>query len=265
MARRAFEELLEASRFAAFQEVSLEQAPIAYRGIWERKPVLREIYLDIYRRMLAQAVPGPILEIGGGSGNFKAFAPDTTSIDVVPAPWLDVVCDAQRLPFSDASFANVVMVDVLHHIESSLTFLQEVQRILRPNGRLIFCEPAITPLSGVLYRLFHEEPVDMSVDPLAVLTFNPKKPPWDSNQAIPTLLVGRFHADLARLVPELVLETVERFSFAAYPLSGGFQPWCLLPEILVRPLLELEWQSRGLFGRLAAFRLLAVYRKSANE
>lgn len=246
------------------QEMSLEQAPIAYRGIWERKPVLREIYLDIYRRMLDHAAAGPILEIGGGSGNFKAFAPNTTSIDIVPAPWLDAVCDAQRLPFADASFANVVMVDVLHHIESSLTFLREVQRVLRPNGRLIFCEPAITPLSGVFYRLFHEEPVDMSVDPLAVVTFDPKKPPWDSNQAIPTLLVGRFRAALARAVPGLQLETIERFAFAAYPLSGGFQPWCLLPESLARPLLKLEWLSRGLLGRICAFRLLAVYHKPAN-
>jgi SAM-dependent methyltransferase len=244
--------------------MSLEQTPIAYRRIWERKPVLREIYLDIYRRILIQTAPGPTLEIGGGSGNFKAFAPGTTSIDIVPASWLDVVCDAQRLPFADASFSNVVMVDVLHHIESSLTFLREVQRVLRPNGRLIFCEPAITPLSGIFYRLFHEEPVDMSVDPLAVVTFDPNKPPWDSNQAIPTLVVGRFRAALARAVPGLALETVERFAFAAYPLSGGFQRWCLLPESLVRPLLKLEWLSRGLFGRLCAFRLLAVYRKPAN-
>jgi SAM-dependent methyltransferase len=244
--------------------MSVERAPITYRGIWEQKPVLREIYLDIYRRMLAQAVAGPILEIGGGSGNFKAFAPATISIDIAPAPWLDVVCDAQRLPFADASFANVMMVDVLHHIESSLTFLKEVQRVLRPNGRLIFCEPANTPLSSVFYRLFHEEPVDMSVDPLATVTFNPKKSPWDSNQAIPTLLVGRFRAALARAVPGLVLEKVERFAFAAYPLSGGFQTWSLLPESLVRPLLKLEWLSRRLFGRLCAFRLMAVYHKSVD-
>ena len=104
----------------------------------------------------------------------------------------------------------------------------------------------------------------MSVDPLAVVTFDPNKPPWDSNQAIPTLLVGRFRAALARAVPNLLFEKVERFAFAAYPLSGGFQPWSLLPENLVRPLLKLEWSNRGLFGRLCAFRLLAVYRKTAD-
>ena len=239
----------------------MNQTPVAYREIWDRKPVLREIYGDIYSRILAACVPGSILEIGGGSGNFKDYAPHTVSSDILPAPWLDLVCDAQRLPFADASFANVVMVDVLHHIESPLRFLQEIQRVLQPNGRLIFCEPAITPLSGLFYRLFHEEPVDMSVDPLALDTFNPDKNPWDSNQAIPTLLVDRFREPLAHAVPGLTLEKVERFSFVAYPLSGGFKPWCALPEFTVRPLLNLEWLGRGLFGRLAAFRLLATYRK----
>ena len=242
----------------------MDKAPVSYREIWNRKPVLREIYGDIYRRILADAVPGPMLEIGGGSGNFKDFAPNSISSDIMPAPWLDLVCDAQRLPFSDASFANIVMVDVLHHIESPLRFLQEIQRVLLPNGRLIFCEPAITPLSGLFYRLFHDEPVDMSANPLAAVTISADKDPWDSNQAIPTLLVGRFREALARAVPGLTLENVERFSFAAYPLSGGFQPWCLLPKLIVRPLLKLEWLSRHIFGRMAAFRLLAVYRKNAD-
>ena len=241
----------------------MEKAPEAYREIWHRKPVLREIYGDIYRRIVAASAPGPTLEIGGGSGNFKDFAPNAISSDIMPAPWLDLVCDAQRLPFADASFANIVMVDVLHHIESPLRFLQEIERVLRPGGRLIFCEPAITPLSGIFYRLFHEEPVDMSADPLAATTISADKDPWDSNQAFPTLLVGKYRDALARAVPGLKLERVDRFSFAAYPLSGGFQPWCALPDALARPLLKLEWLSRHLFGRLAAFRLLAVYRKTA--
>ena len=76
----------------------MEKAPATYREIWDRKPVLRAVYGDIYRRMLEHVVPGPILEVGGGSGNFKLFAPATISSDILPAPWLDLVCDAQQLP-----------------------------------------------------------------------------------------------------------------------------------------------------------------------
>lgn len=235
--------------------------PTDYRAVWNEKPVLRAIYGDIYRRMAAQTVPGPILEIGGGSGNFKSFAPQTVSTDIVFAPWLDTVCDAQRIPFADASFSNIVMMDVLHHIEFPVRALREFARVLKPGGRLIVCEPAITPLSGIFYRLLHPEPVDMSADPLADGTISPDKDPFDSNQAIPTLLTGRYRQRLAAAIPVLGLAELERFSFLAYPLSGGFRPWSLVPASIVGPLLAMEWKLRRIFGRIAAFRLLAVYQK----
>jgi SAM-dependent methyltransferase len=143
------------------------------------------------------------------------------------------------------------MVDVLHHIESSVTFLQEVRRVLQPNGRLIFCEPAITSAG---YHLFHKEPVDMSVDPLAALTVDPnKRPGFDSgNSSLAGWPVSRRAGPLCL---GTLLERVDRFAFAVYPL---------LPEMLARRLLRLEWLSRGLSGRLFAFRLLAGGRRAVR-
>lgn len=238
-------------------------APTAYRDIWEKKPGLRAVYNDIYDRIGAQMRPGSALEIGGGSGNLKERRPDTVSTDIQFAPWLDAVCDAQRLPFPARQFDNVVMVDVLHHIEFPLHALREFHRVLRPDGRLICCEPAITPLGGLFYRLFHEEPVDMSADPLVEGTVTEGRDPWLSNQAIPTLLAGKYRERLKALLPGLELAALERFSFLAYPLSGGFQEWSLLPQSLAGRLLSAEWKLRKLFGPLAAFRLLAVYRRVA--
>jgi SAM-dependent methyltransferase len=238
------------------------ESPQAFREIWERKPALRAVYADIYRRIIAAAVPGPTLEIGGGSGNLKQYTRDIVSTDILPAAWLDLVCDAQQLPFADASFANIAMVDVLHHIEHPLRLFKEAERVLCPGGRLIFCEPGITPFSGLFYRVFHREPVDMSADPLAVGTISADKDPYDSNQAIPTLLVGRYREALHALVPGLTLASLHRFSFLAYPLSGGFQSWCLLPEKAAGPLLAVEWALHRALGRLAGFRLLATYEKA---
>src|ERR1700687_4317158 len=211
--------------------------------------------------MLAKTAPGSILEIGGGSGNFKSTVPYAVSSDIIMAPWLDVVCDAQRLPFADNSFSNIVMMDVLHHIENPVRALTEAWRVLSPTGRLIACEPAITPISGLFYRLMHAEPVDMSATPLMDGPITPGRDPFDSNQAIPTLLVGRFRNALKRAVPGLDLISIDRFSFLAYPLSGGFQPWSALPTAVADSLLTLEWRMRRVFGRLAAFRMLVVYEK----
>ena len=54
------------------------------------------------------------------------------------------------------------MLDVLHHIEYPIRFFKDAARALQPGGRLIFVEPGITPLSDVIYRALHEEPVDAS-------------------------------------------------------------------------------------------------------
>lgn len=234
-----------------------------YREIWRRKPALRAVYGDIYRRIGRYRRPGRTLEIGGGSGNLKDYAPDVVSTDILPAPWLDAVCDAQRLPFASDSFANLVLFDVLHHLERPVRFFAEAERVLEPGGRLIFCEPAITPLGGLVYRLFHHERVDTRVDPLVDGPITPGRDPYDSNQAIPTLLTGRYRAALAEKVPGLALTALERFSFAAYLLSGGFRSWSLLPKFAAGPLLRLEWSLRRVLGPLAALRLIAVYEKRA--
>ena len=209
--------------------------------------------------------PGATLEIGGGSGNLKDHFPAVTSMDVQPARWLDVVGDAQRLPFATRSFDNIVMVDVLHHIEWPVRFFREAIRVLRPAGRIVMCEPAITPLSGVFYRFFHPEPVDMTADPLRDGPVTSGRDPFEANQAIPTLLTGRCRADFRAAFDGLRLIDLQRFSFLTYPLSGGFRSWSALPTRLAAPMLRAEWALRGLFGKVAAFRLIAVYERGSDR
>jgi SAM-dependent methyltransferase len=188
----------------------------------------------------------------------RDFAPDVLSFDIVQEPWLDFVADAQSLPLADGCAANVVMLDVLHHIQYPVRFLREAARVLRPGGRLVFVEPGITPVSSVFYRLFHEEPVDMSVDSLADGEIDSDKDPYDSNQALPTLLMTRHAARRSAAVPKLVALQARWLSLFAYPLSGGFKPWTLLTPGLARGLLALEDRLERPFGALLGFRLMAV-------
>lgn len=60
-----------------------------YRKTWENKPVLRTLYADFYRRIVAACVQGRTLEIGGGSGNLKDVLPEVISTDIQWAPWLE--------------------------------------------------------------------------------------------------------------------------------------------------------------------------------
>ena len=52
-----------------------------------------------------------------------------------------------RLPFSDAEFDLVVIVDMLEHVEDDVVFAKELARILKPNGRLVINAPNLKPYS----------------------------------------------------------------------------------------------------------------------
>ena len=228
---------------------------------WQKKPQLRAIYEDYYRQMVSACIPGTTLEIGGGSGNLKGFMERVVSTDIVPAPWLDAAADAQVLPFADESFANVVGMDVLHHIERPRRLFAEAERVLEPSGRIILVEPAITLVSGILYRHFHPEPVAMDADPLADGPLDPTREPFDANQAIPTLLFRRHRMRFEQMFPRLRIMGVRLLSLIAYPLSGGFRPWCLVPAGSIAWMLRLERVIAPVVGGLMAFRLFVVIEK----
>lgn len=49
----------------------------------------------------------------------------------------------ERLPFPDASFERVLMVDALHHVYDPQQTVNELVRVLRPGGRLVIQEPDV--------------------------------------------------------------------------------------------------------------------------
>jgi SAM-dependent methyltransferase len=232
-----------------------------HRSIWEQKKVLRMVYGDYYRRISDWCVEGNTLEVGGGSGNFASFHnAHVVSMDIQELPWLDLVGDAHRLPFCDEAFSNIVLVDTLHHLQKVPFFLEEALRILSPGGRLIMIEPAISPISYIVYNYMHPEPVIMDDDPLAQSSepLNPDRDPFDSNQAIPSLLfelnMDRFKASY----PELKPIECTRFSLYTLVLSGGLRSWSLMPPFIVPLALRLEDVLTPALRKLMGFRLLVV-------
>jgi len=241
-----------------------EVAP-EYLEAWNTKPVLRTVYDDFYQRIVAACVPGLTIEVGGGIGNVKQRLPQVVSTDIQFGSRLDCVADAQRLPFGADVATNIVMVDVLHHIEFPPLFFREAARVLRPGGRIVMVEPAITWGSTIFYRLLHHEPVRTRADPLVEGNPDPNRDPYYSNQAIPTLLATRARARFHRLFPELVISRVDWFAFAAYPLSGGFKPWSLISDRVARRLLRAERTLEPIVGRLTGFRMMLVVEKRRSS
>jgi len=233
----------------------------ALRQAWQSNEPLRVLYRRWYAR-IREVLPahelGPWIEIGSGPGFAREFIPELELTDIVRAPWHDRCVSADSLPFADASVGALVLFDVLHHLAAPARFFQEAVRVLRPGGRIVLCEPYISPLSLVVYRLFHEEPVDMRAQPLAEHGALDKDP-FASNQAIPTLLCRKAgQRELERSFPALKIAHFERLAGLSYPVTGGFSRPPLLPVGLWRVLLAMEDRLPSAVYQLIGFRLLAV-------
>ena len=61
--------------------------------------------------------------------------------------------DGERLPFADASFDRVAVVDMLEHVADERAFVRELARVVKPGGRLVVNTPHLTDTA--LRRLRH--------------------------------------------------------------------------------------------------------------
>jgi SAM-dependent methyltransferase len=231
-----------------------------HREIWKKKKVLRDIYHDWYRLIIENIVEnGHTLEIGAGGGNLKEYYPNLIASDYTYCEWLDVILDAQRLPFHDSSLRNIIMVDVLHHLEYPTLFLKEAQRVLKNNGRLIMFEPYISPFSYLTYHYLHQEDVDFKVDIFhqekTALDF--QKKPFDGNSAIPTIIFFKEIEKFKQKFPPLQIVKQKLLSIILYPLSGGFEHKCFIPNWSVPFFLIFERVLLP-FSKLFAFRMFLV-------
>ncbi len=226
---------------------------------WNSKPILKYIYKKWYKRILSNLnnkTNGPILEIGSGCGNIKEFIPNAISSDIQQMPWLEVIYNAEYIPFQDESISTIVMIDVLHHLNNPKLFLKEAYRILNKNGLLIILEPYPTLISNIFYKYFHHEPMNKSQSIISEnANFN------SPNQAAFYILFNKEFDLFKKKYSDLYsINKIELFSFILYPLSGGYKKFNLVPKFLISFFNKIEYLILP-FRKFLAFRSLIVLGK----
>lgn len=208
--------------------------------VWERKPILRELYADFYRRIISlidQNKTEPIVEIGSGIGNLKSHLPRAICTDLFPNPWLDLVCDGYELPFADHSISHLILSDVFHHLRAPQAFLRETRRVLTPGGRLILSEPFISASSYPVYGGLHHEPVGWR-EPIDFSPTLERPRAYYAAQGNATRLF--FTKEFEGWPKDWTLFHRESYACFAYFLSGGYSKPKMYPAKLYPFLAHLD-------------------------
>jgi ubiquinone/menaquinone biosynthesis C-methylase UbiE len=114
-------------------------------------------WMGARRRRLLAGARGAVLEIGGGTGANLVHYRDVDRVTIAePDPFMRSrigpklqdsrvpvevsSAGAEALPFPDGSFDTVVSTLVLCTVPDQEAVLEEIRRVLRPGGRLLFIE-----------------------------------------------------------------------------------------------------------------------------
>lgn len=236
----------------------------SHREIWNKRQLTRYLYNGWYRDIVKElSGKGLTIELGAGTGNFKDFMPASVATDLVWCEWLDMVHDAAVLPYKDSSVGNFVLIDAIHHIHDPVRAIAEMERCLKKGGRIVIFDVFISPFSYLYYNYFHKEEVDLSSDLFDMKDAPAEKEPFESNQAIATLLFFKKLERFTSRFPGLRPIKREVREFLLYPMSGGFEGTQLAPFFLRAPIAALDRAAIKVLGRLAAGRCLVVLEKTA--
>jgi SAM-dependent methyltransferase len=115
----------------------------------------RTVYLDLLKSALRGYRPARILDVGAGVGGFlgelqtlgdEVHHTDLSHIALAHSSNREcgrgVQANAASLPYTSMSFDLVCLFDVLEHIEDDAAVLEEVERVLNPEGIVILSVPA---------------------------------------------------------------------------------------------------------------------------
>ena len=131
--------------------------------LFDKSPLKQKKYSSIVN-LLGDLTEKTCLDIGSDNGvislKLRSLGGAWTSADLIPQTVESIrglvgervfQIDGDKTPFADASFDLVVIVDFLEHITRDDIFVRELQRIVKPGGRVIFNVP--NPRRGIVRGL----------------------------------------------------------------------------------------------------------------
>lgn len=133
-----------------------------HAGVDRREPkVTQQDYLTLNRlsKLLKNGVEkylleqnATILDLGCGRKPYQPFFLGRSAlylgVDVAHSESVDILCDGEKLPFRDSCFSASLCLQVLEHIDNPMAVIDEIFRVLKPNGLLFLSTHGNWPVHG---------------------------------------------------------------------------------------------------------------------
>jgi SAM-dependent methyltransferase len=110
---------------------------------------------------------GKLLDLAAGAGYtshvLQKMGFEVTATEINPEQFLAAGVQVQAvdlnrgLPYPDASFSNILALEIIEHLEAPSRFVREIARVLQPGGTALISTPNITTLGSKLRFAFKHE------------------------------------------------------------------------------------------------------------
>lgn len=143
---------------------SVATADYEYRSYHSRHP-LQRYWIRKRLALIQQFLKNPkrVLDIGSGSNYLATTIPGLVAVDVEPQKVRFLarrgvhaqVADAEKLPFSDDSFDQVILSQVLPYVSNVDAAIKEANRVLVQGGTAIVCVPDSRRLAWMIFGFLY--------------------------------------------------------------------------------------------------------------
>jgi SAM-dependent methyltransferase len=134
---------------------------------------------DIQRAWVREHAQGRVLDVGCADGRAREWVENCEYIGLDhPATAVamygtrpDLFADGAALPFADATFDTVLLLEVLEHVADARGTLAEIARVLKPGAMLLISVPFLYPIHDAPhdYSRFTAPGIDQSLRELALV------------------------------------------------------------------------------------------------
>lgn len=232
-----------------------------------RKRLLREVFKEFHQ--LFQSLDqrhfsgaGARVEIGAGVAPIRDSYPDVLATDIVPAPGLDRVLNAEEMALESGSVRAIFGQNCFHHFPHPERFFSELGRVVCDGGGAILLEPFHGPAASFLYpRLFKTEGYDKNFPSWNTPATGPMN---GANQALSYIVFERDRKIFEQKFPSLeIVYTAPCNNYLKYLLSGGLNFRQLAPDWSAPAIGFIQGALRPVRPLLALHHVVVVRKRAA--